>query len=233
MRQDASVDWGEIGAKVKKLLDDRIDAEVRELMAPVSILDKDFEQKIAHLPHEEARASVMEHAIRAQIKERLSSNPVFYERLSQQLERIIRELRQRLIDAAEASRRMSSIREEIRSESQIAAEQGLTPVSFAVYELLERSPKQADEGLGAPGVADDQGDYRTHLDETLKLAALRIEAVMRPHQSIVDWQSNYDVQRVMRRDIKRELRGVVDLSEEELDELAQEMVEVARRRGAQ
>ena len=91
LRERADIDWTAIGAKVKQLLDSRIDASVRELMAPVSILDQDFEQKIETLPHDEARASLMEHALRAQIKERVEENPVFYERLSEALERIIRE----------------------------------------------------------------------------------------------------------------------------------------------
>ena len=93
LREDADVDWTEIGAKVKRLVDERISAQVREMMKPLSILDQDFEQKIAALPHDEARASVMEHAIRAQIHERLSESPVFYERLSQRLARIIDDLR--------------------------------------------------------------------------------------------------------------------------------------------
>ena len=77
LREDADVNWTDIGAKVKQLIDQRISADVRQMMQPVSILDQDFEQKIAHLPHAEARASVMEHAIRAQIHERLDQNPVF------------------------------------------------------------------------------------------------------------------------------------------------------------
>ena len=76
-------DWTGIGAKVKRLVDERISAQVREMMKPLSILDQDFEQKIAALPHDEARASVMEHAIRAQIHERLAENPIFYEGLSE------------------------------------------------------------------------------------------------------------------------------------------------------
>src|SRR5690606_5597597 len=77
LRERADIDWTAVSAKVKQLIDSRIDAEVRELMEPVSILDQDFEQKVAHLPHDEARASLMEHAIRAQIKERVEENPVF------------------------------------------------------------------------------------------------------------------------------------------------------------
>ena len=59
----------------------------------------------------------MEHAIRAQINERFGDNPAFYEKLSQQLERIIAEMRQRLIDAAEVCRRLREIRNSAMKES--------------------------------------------------------------------------------------------------------------------
>ena len=128
LREDADLDWTDIGAKVKGLIDERIDAKVRSLMQPLSILDQDFEAKIADLPHDEARASLMEHAVRAQINERLAENPAFYEKLSEQLDRIIRELRERLIDAAEACRRLAKLRREVQSEADIAAQHGLSPV---------------------------------------------------------------------------------------------------------
>ena len=53
-REDARQDWEGISAKVRQLIDSRIDAQVRELMRPVSILDQDFEKKVAGLPHDEA-----------------------------------------------------------------------------------------------------------------------------------------------------------------------------------
>ena len=104
LQEDARLNWTDVGAKVKKLIDERIDADVRELMKPVGVLDRDFDQKIAALPHDEARASVMEHTIRAYINEKLADNPVFYGRLSEQLERIIQDLRNKVIDAAEAAK---------------------------------------------------------------------------------------------------------------------------------
>ena len=146
LREDANVNWTDVGAKVKKLIDERIDAEVRELMKPVSILDQDFEQKIAALPHDEARASVMEHAIRAQIHEKLAENPVFYERLSAHLTRIIEDLRRKVIDAAAVIRQMEAMRYNIRGEADLAARHGLTVVSLAIYELLEDRPKGSGPG---------------------------------------------------------------------------------------
>ena len=231
LRERADIDWTAIGAKVKQLLDSRIDASVRELMAPVSVLDQDFDQKIETLPHDEARASLMEHALRAQINERVEENPVFYERLSEALKRIIRELRAKLIDAAEGCKRLAALRDQITQEEAIATEHGLTPVSFAVYGLL------AGKGAGAGGptdgyreVAEDVADYDTEFDSSLTGVARTIEDVIHEHRAIIDWRENLDVQREMRRDIKRRLREAKRYGEDELDELVRQVVEVARRR---
>ena len=104
LQEDARLNWTDISAKIKKLIDERIDANVRELMQPVSVLDQDFDQKIAALPHDEARASVMEHTIRAYINEKLADNPVFYGKLSERLEQIIQDLRNKVIDARQGCR---------------------------------------------------------------------------------------------------------------------------------
>ena len=150
LRERADIDWTAVGAKVKQLLDSRIDATVRELMKPVSILDGNFDETIARLPHDEARASVMEHALKAQINERIDENPAFYERLSVALERIIRELRERVIDAATAFEQMRALQERISREQAIASEHGLTPVSFAVYGILAGDASNGEGGIGRP-----------------------------------------------------------------------------------
>ena len=230
LRENADVDWTEIGAKVKRLVDERISAQVKELMRPVSILDQDFDEKIAALPHDEARASMMEHAIRAQIHEGLDANPAFYEKLSEQLTRIIQDLRNRVIDSAEACKRYAAIRHLIRREADIAAEHGLTPVSFAIYELLDERPDETDSSTQ---VGDTHREYRTQLDEETKSIALKVEKAIANHAGIIDWQVNDEVKRLMRRDIKRELRPGGDYTEEQLEDLAARIVELASRRSGQ
>ena len=227
LREDADVNWTEIGAKVKKLVDERIDARVRALMRPVSVLDHDFEQKIAALPHDEARASLMEHAIRAQIHERLADNPVFFEKLSAQLARIIEDLRNRVIDAAEACRRLEVLRGQVRSEADIAAEHGLSPVSFAICELLDSRP---EEPVSTMVVREKPARYVVRFGEGTKETSRKVEGLLNRHRAVVDWQSNLEVQRVLRRDIKRELRPTGDYAEERLEELANRIVDLARRR---
>ena len=226
LRENADVDWTEIGAKVKRLVDERIGAEVRTLMRPVSILDSDFDQKVAGLPHDEARASIMEHAIRAQLHERLAENPVFFERLSEQLTRIIQDLRNRVIDSAEACRRLTALNHQVKSEADIAAEHGLTPVSFAIYELIEGRPEEAPAAFAG----EERAPYRTAFDEETKRVARQVESVVVQHSGVVDWQSNEEVKRLMRRDIKRELRPTGDYTEDQLEELASRIVELALRR---
>ena len=227
LREDADVDWTEIGAKVKKLVDERIGAQVRELMKPVSILDRDFEQKVAGLPHDEARASIMEHAIRAQIHERLADNPVFFEKLSARLAQIIEDLRNRLIDAAEACRRLKALGGQVRSEADIAAEHGLSPVSFAIYELLDGRPEESD---ATAVLREERPGFQVRIDDPTKEVSRKVEGLLNRHRSVVDWQSNLEVQREMRRDIKRELRPTGDYTEERLEELASQIVELARWR---
>ena len=230
LRENADVDWTEIGAKVKKLVDERISAQVKELMRPVSILDQDFDQKIAALPHDEARASMMEHAIRAQIHEGLDANPAFYEKLSEQLSRIINDLRNRLIDSAEACRHYAAIWHLIRREADIAAEHGLTPVSFAIYELLDERSEDADSSTE---IRESHPPYHTQLDEETKCIALKVESAIVRHSVVVDWQVNEEIKRLMRRDIKRELRPGGDYSEEQLEDLAARIVDLASRRSGQ
>jgi len=229
VRDEEEIDWADVSAKVKDLLDGRIAAEVRPLMdRPVSILDHDFSERIAGLPHDEARASVMEHAIRAQIKERFDENPTFYEKLSEALQKIIDDMRQQLIDAVEACKRLAGLRDETLGLGDLAAQEGLSETSLAVYELVDHA-LDAEAGEVAGVLREGSAPYRAAIDPKLKSVALRIEDVMRRGQAFVDWQRNEDVLRMMRRDIKRELRGAGDLPEDQLNDLVSSMVEIARR----
>ena len=226
LRENAGVNWTDIGAKVKQLIDQRISADVREMMQPVSILDQDFDEKIAHLPHAEARASVMEHAIRAQIHERLEQNPVFYERLSQRLARIIEQMRSQLIDAAEAYRQMAELQREVHGEANVAARHGLSPMSLAIYEILQEPSGDEEEERQ---VRQDAGSYVVDVDSGMKDVALEVERVLTAH-SVIEWQTNEDVQRQMRRDVKGSLRAIGMYSESQMDELANLIVQVAKSR---
>ena len=188
------------------------------MMEPVSVLDEDFDEKVASLPHDEARASVMEHAVREYINTRLADNPAFFEKLSEQLERIIQDLRNHLIDAA---RRSDMVKRQLHTEEEIAAGHGLSPVSFAIYKLIRAGPSGTENGDDLRGPGFEQG---------VKDAALAVEEVIEQRGELVEWQSNPEARRLMRRDIKRVLRPSGNYGEDHLDELAARIVELAQRR---
>lgn len=170
----------------------------------------------------------MEHAIRAYISERLSDNPAFFGKLSEQLERIISALRDQVIDAAEAAQRQAELKLELQTEEDVAAAHGLSPVSFAVYELIRdgASPECPDEDTAGNGIV-----HQDEIDQTMKSVSMEVEGLLSRHRAVVDWQSNPEVQREMRRDIKRALRPTGEYDEVYLDELANRIVDMSRRRG--
>ena len=227
LRENAGVNWTDIGAKVKQLIDQRISCRGARDDAAGLHLDQDFDEKIAHLPHAEARASVMEHAIRAQIHERLEQNPAFYERLSQRLARIIEQMRSQLIDAAEAYRQMAVLQGEVHGEATVAARHGLSPVSLAIYEILQGPTIEETEEERQ--VRQDAGSYVIDVDSDMRDVALRVEEVLTGH-AVIEWQTNEDVQRQMRRDVKGSLRATGLYDEAQMDELANLIVQVAKSR---
>ena len=168
----------------------------------------------------------MEHAIRAQIHERLEQNPVFYERLSQRLARIIEQMRSQLIDAAESYRQMAELQREVHGEANVAARHGLSPVSLAIYEILQGPSAESEEERHA---RQDAGSYVIDVDVDKRDVALRMEGVLAGH-AVIEWQSNDDVQRQMRRDVKGSLRATGRYDEDQLDELANRIVQVAKSR---
>ena len=168
----------------------------------------------------------MEHAIRAQIHERLEQNPVFYERLSQRLARIIEEMRAQLIDAAEAYRLMADLQKEVHGEANMAARHGLLPVSMAIYEILREPPGEVAVERRA---RQDTSSYVVDVDANMRDVALKIEEVLTGH-AVIEWQTNEDVQRQMRRDVKGSLRATGLYDEAQMDELANLIVQVAKSR---
>ena len=68
---------------------------------------------------------------------------------------------------------------------------------------------------------EEPAPYGAQFDEETKEIAKKVETVVARHTGVVDWQSNDEVQRLMRRDIKRVLRPTGDYTEERLDELGE------------
>ena len=92
-RDEAGFDASLYGSKVRRLIDDHVEAlGIEQKIPPISITAADFDTKVADLHSDRAKASEMEHAIRYHLREHWDEDPEHYARLSERLEEIIEEL---------------------------------------------------------------------------------------------------------------------------------------------
>jgi type I restriction enzyme R subunit len=84
----------EVGAKVRKLIDDHIvSLGIDPKIAPMAITDAKFDEHVEKHRSPKARASEMEHALRHHITMHLDEDPEHFEALSKRLDRILTEMK--------------------------------------------------------------------------------------------------------------------------------------------
>jgi type I restriction enzyme, R subunit len=111
--RDTPVLGKDVGAKVRKLIDDHvISMGVNPKIPPVSLTDADFANQVSREPNDRAKASEMEHAIRAHIREHLDQDPVAYRKLSERLKELLDKLGEQWNELAKS---LQGLVDEIRS----------------------------------------------------------------------------------------------------------------------
>jgi type I restriction enzyme, R subunit len=91
--KDTPVLGKDVGAKVRKLIDDHvISLGVDPKIPPIQLTDAEFDTHIARAANERAKASEMEHAIRSHIRKHTDEDPVLYRKLSVRLSDILKTL---------------------------------------------------------------------------------------------------------------------------------------------
>jgi type I restriction enzyme, R subunit len=88
--KDTPVLGKDIGAKVRKLIDDHvISLGIDPKIPPIQLTDAEFGTHVARAPNDRAKASEMEHAIRSHIRRHVDEDPVLYRKFSERLNRIL------------------------------------------------------------------------------------------------------------------------------------------------
>jgi type I restriction enzyme, R subunit len=91
-RDELGFDASLYGSKVRRLIDDHVEAlGIEQKIPPISITVTDFDTKVVGLCSDRVKASEMEHAIRYHLREHRDEDPEHYNRLSGR-EEIIEEL---------------------------------------------------------------------------------------------------------------------------------------------
>lgn len=89
--KDTPVLGTDVGAKVRKLIDDHvISLGVDPKIPPIQLTDADFDTQVARAANDRAKASEMEHAIRSHIRKHVDEDPVLYRKLSERLNEILK-----------------------------------------------------------------------------------------------------------------------------------------------
>lgn len=91
--KDTPVLGKDVGAKVRKLIDDHvISLGVDPKIPPIQLTDAEFDRHVARTSGDRAKASEMEHAIRSHIRQHLDEDPVRFRKLSERLNDILKTL---------------------------------------------------------------------------------------------------------------------------------------------
>lgn len=162
----------------------------------------------------------MEGAIRHEIAKRFDEDPAFYTSFTERLEQIIRDRKAKRIDAAKQLELLRGLRDELKGKGAAARQAGISETAFAIYGVLAEARRWK--------TAETTSPYGK-LDEATKKLASSLEELLEPHVCIVDWAKKDDVQREMRRTIKRQLRAE-SYEPAKVDEVAEGIVELMKRR---
>ena len=88
--KDTPVLGKDVGAKVRKLIDDHvISLGIDPKIPPIQLTDAEFDTHLARAASDRAKASEMEHAIRSHIRRHTDEDPVLYRKLSERLNDIL------------------------------------------------------------------------------------------------------------------------------------------------
>jgi type I restriction enzyme R subunit len=91
--KDAPALGKDVGAKVRKLIDEHVlSLGIDPKIPPIKLTDAEFGAHLARAVNDRAKASEMEHAIRAHIRQHVDEDPVLYRKLSERLNQILKTL---------------------------------------------------------------------------------------------------------------------------------------------
>lgn len=211
----------DVGDKVRKLIDDHLETYgINPTMPPIEITSAEFPEHVARERSPRAQASEMEHALRYHIRKQFGTDPVFYERLSRRLEKLLHEMEGQWEALLQELWILRADAMAGRGED----DTGLNPETEApFYDLLLR------EALGAAADAMDIGTPSEKLHT--QLVKLTVEMVAHIGQEIraVDFWSNPHRQTVLRNWIIQFLddaNGVIPF--DRLEHMADLLLELAK-----
>jgi type I restriction enzyme R subunit len=233
LRYAESVDYRDFEPRIQKLLDTHISAsEVVQLNAPVNIFDETAFQKVVEQQgagsekNLGAKADMIAHATKRAINERLEQDPAFYEKFSKLIQQAIDDYRAKRLSDVEYLQRVTEIKDAVVSRKG----DDQPPV------LNSDADAAAVYGLLRPFVANHLSDNQK-VQNTAAEAAMAVWDIFRRNRKVGYWD-DLDAQRRTMNEIDDylydEVKGArgIALSTEEMDEIIEKTMQLARHRMA-
>ena len=197
LRYADQIDLDEYKKPLIQLLDKYIDAKGVELLtAPVDITDPErFSKAIKELGSDKSKAEAIAAHTNRTITERMDTDPEFYQRFSEKIQKILESMREGKMSDVEALGQMRLIKDEVMEKKDDSSPDQIQGVNGA--SIFYRNLK---ENFAATNLSNDQ--YSQVILGLLEV--LRVEA-------IVDWYKNSEVKRIIANRIDDYLYDVVKL----------------------
>ncbi len=215
--KDESLDIANAGAKVKALINEHlIDLGINPKIPPIELLADDFLENVQkHSKGDpEAKASEMEHSIRKHCTVHFEEDPAFYRRLSEKLERLIRQYHDNweLLAEEYENLRLEAV------EGRRAAIEGLTREGTVFYDYLLQ-------------LTYEDGAVPAEVVGTLKGLVDRTVSILRDTIGVLDfWRKKNEVKKLRGRiEIEILLADVPELTAR-YERIAVEIVKLAEKR---
>ncbi len=214
-RSDERLIGQEVGAKVRKLIDEHIiSLGIDPKIPPVEITAQDFDEQVDKHRSPRAKASEMEHALRYHIRKHLDEDPTHYEKLSQRLKGILDEFEGRWEEMVAALQPL--LEEERSGRREDDDDTGLDPETQSpFYNVLKQ------ETLG------DEKPSERHRD---RLCALTVDLVdhIKQEIGIVGFWAKPQAREQLRGSVFQALDDSDVLPFDRLDAVADRLMELAK-----
>jgi type I restriction enzyme R subunit len=244
-RYNEAVDYSEYEDQIRNMVDKYIGAdEVKRIVEPVNIFEvKNLDEELEEIEGAAAKADFIASRVKKTCTEKMEEDPVLYQKLSEVIDEAIQEYLDKRLSEEEYLEKMLKAWNEAKEQgsSKVPAELRSDPEAKAYFRLLQDGfEKVVSQSAGA--VAEDQAEYQTNGGTRSDLAAIAAETALKARKAIDerkirDWIDKRDVENAMRNDLDDLLFAVkgrydLPLSGDDIDEMADGIIRVAKRREA-
>ena len=228
-RYNEAVDYSEYEDQIRNMVDKYIGAdEVKRIVEPVNIFEVDnLEAELDEIEGAAAKADFIASRVKKTCTEKMEEDPVLYQKLSEVIDEAIQAYLEQRMSEEEYLKKMFEAWNEAKEQgsSKVPAELRSDPEAKAYFRLLQE------------GIEKVSDDGRTDLVGIAAETALKAKKIVE-ERKIRDWTDNRDVVNAMMNDLDDLMfaaKGRYDLklSGEDIDELLEGIMRVAKRRETQ